>query len=270
MTLNSGATPLCCVCFCLEADVRQPRIKRQLIAISGHSEPWLCVKAGSATQKALCGPDMSNSRKHKAILGLVAGTALFCGLFLWRGIDTVFGLLDEAGIALVLICLFSPPEQMLAAEAWRSQFPPSCRPGRTRTLLASGMGSAVKTLLPVATIGGEIAKARILILWSHPGAETAGAMTVDKTIQAIAVLIWGLVGAVFLVFFVGESGAVAGILVGAGFLILGIAGFIAVQIKGGFSLIAEKVGVQAGKDAGEVIAQGAEAFASRVEAEDVR
>jgi len=203
---------------------------------------------------------MSSFRKNKAILGLFAGAALLCGLFLWQGIDTVGRLLSEAGISLVLVCLFSLPEQMLAAEAWRSLFPQSIRPGRMRTLLASWMGAAVNTLLPVATIGGEIVKARILILWSHPGAETMAAITVDKTIQAIAALVWGLVGAVFLFFVVGESGAVTGVLIGAGFLALGIAGFIAVQIKGGFSSIAEKIAGRADKNAGEVIIQGAEAM----------
>jgi len=203
---------------------------------------------------------MSVSLKNKAIIGLFAGAALLCGLFLWRGIDSVGGLLTEAGIALVLVCLFSAPEQILAAEAWRYLFPQSSKPDRTRTLLASWMGSAVNTLLPVASIGGEIVKARILILWSHPGEETMAAITVDKTIQAIAVLVWGLIGAGFLVFMVGQTSAATGVLIGAGFLVLGIAGFIAVQIKGGFSSIAEKMAGRADKNAGEVIVQGAEAM----------
>ncbi len=211
-------------------------------------------------RKALCDPDMSKSRNNKAVLGLFGGATILCGLFLWRGMDTVGHLLAEAGVALVLVCLFSLPEQMLAAEAWRSLFPPALRPARGRTLLASWMGSAVNTLLPVATIGGEIAKARVLILWSQPAAETIASMTVDKTVQAIAVLIWGLVGAAFLAFSVGPSGILGGVLVGAALLALGVAGFIAVQIKGGFSLIAEKVAVRVGRSADGTVVQGAEAM----------
>ncbi|MDA0656708.1 MAG: lysylphosphatidylglycerol synthase domain-containing protein, partial [Proteobacteria bacterium] len=175
-------------------------------------------------------------------------------------IDAVGGLLSEAGIGLILVCLFAPFEQLLAAEAWRALFPPGSRPRRMQTLLASWMGSAVNTLLPVATIGGEIAKARILILWKYAGAQTAAATTVDKTIQAIAVLLWGLIGGAFLVFFVGQTGAVIGFLIGAVFLVIGIAGFIAIQLKGGFSLIAEKLAGWVDKEFGQALMQGVGAF----------
>jgi len=111
--------------------------------------------------------------------------------------------------------------------------------------LASWMGSAVNTLIPVATIGGEIVKARVLILWSHPGAETAAAMIVDKTVQAVAVLLWGLIGAAILVAVVGASEIALGVLVGAAVLSAGIAGFIAVQVTGGFSAVARSVAVDA-------------------------
>jgi putative membrane protein len=201
---------------------------------------------------------MERSRKNQAIIGLVAGAALLVGLFLWRGVDAVGTLLGEAGFALILVCLFSPPEQMLAAESWRCLFPPSLRPGRMQTLLASWMGSAVNTLLPVATIGGEIAKARVLILWAHPGPETLAAMTVDKTMQAIAVLVWGLVGAVFLAFFVGQPEAAGGVLIGAAVLALGIAGFIVVQIMGGVSLAAEKAAGWTSQEIGQAIVRDAE------------
>ena len=55
----------------------------------------------------------------------------------------------------MLVCLFSPVEQWLASEGWRVLFPRGRRPTTMRTFLASWMGSAVNTLLPVATIGGE-------------------------------------------------------------------------------------------------------------------
>lgn len=201
---------------------------------------------------------MNVSPKEKAVFGLAAGAALLCALFLWRGIETVAGFLAEAGIALSLVCLFSPPAQLMSAEAWRTLFPPAVRPRRARSLLASWTGSAVNNMLPVATIGGEIVKARILILWSHPSAETIAATTVDKTLQAIALLLWGLVGTAFLAFLFGETSVVTGILIGAGFLVLGIAGFIAIQIKGRIPLMAERSIGQRGSFGGAV-AQGAEA-----------
>lgn len=184
---------------------------------------------------------MSASRRLHAWIGFAVGVGLLAALFAWRGIDTVADLLLAAGAAVLLVCLFEPLAQAMAAESWRCLFPKDARPGRWRTFLASWMGSAVNTLLPVATIGGEIVKARVLILWSHPGPVTAAAMTVDKTVQAIAVVLWGLIGAAILVAVVGGSDVVLGVLAGALLLIVGIAGFIAVQVKGGFSAIARRI-----------------------------
>ncbi|MFQ5764576.1 MAG: lysylphosphatidylglycerol synthase domain-containing protein [Rhodospirillales bacterium] len=126
--------------------------------------------------------------------------------------------------------------------------------------MASWMGTAVNTLLPVATIGGEIAKARVLALWSHPAAEAAATMTVDKTVQAIVVLLWGLVGTAFLAFLVEDRTAVFGILAGAGLLALGIAGFIAVQVKGGFSFLAGRFAEFTGSRAAAGLVDDAEAM----------
>ncbi len=184
---------------------------------------------------------MSASRRLHAGIGFAVGIGLLTALFAWRGIDTVADLLLQAGAAILLVCLFDPLAQALSAESWRCLFPPALRPGRWRILAASWMGSAVNSLLPVATIGGEIVKARVLILWSHPGAETAAAMTVDKTVQAIAVVLWGLIGAAVLVAVVGESEIAVGVLVGAALLTGGIAGYILVQVRGGFSAIARRI-----------------------------
>jgi putative membrane protein len=184
---------------------------------------------------------MTAPRRLQAAIGFAVGIALLTAIFAWRGIDTVAELLLQAGVAILLVCLFDPPAQYLSAESWRSLFPPETRPRRWRNFVASWIGSAVNLLLPVATIGGEIVKARVLILWSHPGAVTAAAMTVDKTVQAIAVVLWGLIGAAILVAVVGGTAVAFGILVGAAVLTAGIAGFIAVQVRGGFSAIARKI-----------------------------
>ena len=196
----------------------------------------------------------------RAALGLAVGVGLLTAMFAWRGIDAVAGLLLEAGAAMLLVCLFDPPAQLLSAESWRSLFPKDSRPLRRRIFPASWMGSAVNSLLPVATIGGEIVKARVLILWSHPGTVTAAAMTVDKTVQAIAVVLWGLIGAAILVAAVGGSDIALGILAGAALLIVGIAGFIAVQVKGGFSAMARKIARFIDADGDLALVENAEAM----------
>jgi len=203
--------------------------------------------------------------KTKTVIGLGVGLAILFALFAWQGVDIVAGIIANAGFVLLLVCPFAIPDQFLSAESWRVLFSPSSRPPRLQTLLASWMGSAVNTLLPVATIGGELVKARVLVLWSHSGPETTAAMTADKTVQAIAVLLWGLVGTVFLVAYVGTSGVVIGILIGSGLLTIGIIGFVFVQLKGGVSKIADKIASLTGSDRSANLVSSATAFEESIQ-----
>jgi putative membrane protein len=176
--------------------------------------------------------------KTKSLIGLVVGLAAICALVAWQGVETVVGLLAEAGWGVLLVCLFAVPDQLLSAEAWRRLFPGERRPPVRQAVLASWMGSAVNTLLPVASIGGEVIKARVLTLWSHAGADTVSATIVDKTAQAIVVLVSALVGIALLATVSPDRGVVVGALVGAALLAVGIGGFIAVQVRGSFSFLA--------------------------------
>src|SRR5918996_3351452 len=127
-------------------------------------------------------------------LGLFVGLAFVGVLLAWQGIEQVAGVLATAGWSLLLVCLLAPPEALLASEAWRQLFPRGRKPGIWRTLYASWMGFAVNTLLPVATIGGEVVKARVLTIWGSPVRDPVSTAIVDKTVQAIVILVWGLVG----------------------------------------------------------------------------
>ena len=176
--------------------------------------------------------------KTAPLIGLLAGLAAVGLLVAWQGVDTVAGLLGEAGWGVLLVCFFTVPDQAAGAEAWRRLFPPGRRPRFARALLASWMGSAVNTLLPVASIGGEVVKARLLTLWSHAGTDAASTTIVDKTVQAIVVLLWALVGIAMLVALAPSPAVVTGALAGAALLALGIGGFIAVQLLGSFSFLA--------------------------------
>ncbi len=127
-------------------------------------------------------------------LALLTGLAVIGGLVLWSGAGQIIAILMTAGPGLLLIALLAPPEAVAMSEAWRQLFPFERKPAFWLTLRASWMGMAVNTLLPVATMGGEVVKARILILSGTSLNDAAAATLVDKTVQAIATLIWGLFG----------------------------------------------------------------------------
>jgi putative membrane protein len=174
----------------------------------------------------------------KSVIGLIVGLALVSLIVAWQGAAAVGGMLAEAGWAMLLVALFAPFDQALGAEAWRRLFPPGRRPPVLQALWASCMGSAVNTLLPVASIGGEVAKARILVHWSHSAIDAVSTMVVDKTVQAITVLAWALAGIAALAAVVEDTRVVWGAAAGAALLVAGIAGFVAMQLAGSFSFFA--------------------------------
>lgn len=181
--------------------------------------------------------DTATKRLMPPAVGLLFGMAMVVGLMLWSGIGQVLAILSTAGAGLLLIVLIAPPELVAASEAWRRLFPKGRMPAFWIALRASWMGMAVNTLLPVGTIGGEIVKARLLVHSDCSLSDTAAATLVDKTVQAIATLIWGIAGLLFLSWLTEEAGLLRAGLIGAGLLAMGIGSFIAIQVSGGVSYL---------------------------------
>ena len=171
-------------------------------------------------------------------IGLLVGLVLIAGLLVWSGIGQVMTILATAGGSLLLVVLLAPPEIFLGSEAWRRLFSPQHRPSSWQAFRASWMGVSVNTLLPVATVGGEVVKARMLTLAGTPLAEAAAATIVDKTVQAIVTLLWGVVGLLVLARLTPDQGFLMAGLIGSGLLAVGISGFIAVQLSGSFAFLA--------------------------------
>ncbi|MGH1479357.1 MAG: lysylphosphatidylglycerol synthase domain-containing protein [Geminicoccales bacterium] len=177
--------------------------------------------------------------KSVSIIGLIVGLFLTVGLLVWSDIGQVLQSLSTAGFGLLLVFFLAPPEAMLSAEAWRRLFPDERRPAYWQTLRASWMGAAVNALLPVATIGGEMVKARVLMLGKMPGNDVVAATIVDKTVQAIVILVWGLIGLLVLACLAPDENLLWGGLISASLFGFGIAGFIWAQLAGSFSFLAK-------------------------------
>jgi putative membrane protein len=126
--------------------------------------------------------------------GLALGLVLFITLLIWQGVLEVIQLLLTSGWSLLWLSLIWLPSFIPATQGWRVLFQVDKRPGFIPSFLAMWLGRAVNNLLPVATIGGEIAKARIISLHGVKGIDAAASVMVDKVIQAISVAIWGFIG----------------------------------------------------------------------------
>ena len=166
--------------------------------------------------------------------GVVAGLGLVLlfGLLAWQGFSDVAQLLLASGWNLLLLPLVWFPTLILATQGWRQLFRPAERPPFSDSLLAQWMGRAVNNLLPVATIGGEVVKARLLILWGAGGVPAAASVMVDKVVQALALAGWALVGALLLLLLPEDNGLFPYIFGGIVLLLCGAGIFVFLQRLG--------------------------------------
>src|SRR5690606_27699248 len=160
-----------------------------------------------------------------AWLGLLAGLGAIVFLVAWNGVDTGGHAIASGGWALLLLSFYVGFDLAGGPVSWRLRFLRARTPGLSHALVASGRGSAVNSLLPVASVGGEVVRGRQVMRQGRPGPEAAASVIVDKTVQALTVLIWGLVGLALLIGHTGDRQVIAGAAVGFALFASGVAGF---------------------------------------------
>lgn len=180
---------------------------------------------------------MARRMNRLSIAGLFFGLFLLVALVVAQGFQELLGLLGEAGLVLLWLPVVWCPALLMTAEAWRPLFPVGQRPVFLHLLMASWVGRAVNTLLPVAHVGGEVAKARLITLWGGQASNAAAAVVVDKTVQVLAVLLWGVLGVSILFARQANDALAWALLLAFGVLALGAGGFFLVQKLGIFSLL---------------------------------
>ncbi|MGB0683863.1 MAG: lysylphosphatidylglycerol synthase domain-containing protein [Magnetovibrionaceae bacterium] len=177
--------------------------------------------------------------KRVAIILFLVGLAGAIALILWQGAEAVFASLAAGGLGLFgMIPLFVPP-LLAAVLGWWLLFPVDCRPGFGTAFYAGWLGQAMNSLLPVAQVGGEIVKARIVAGKGLPGAIAGAASVVDKTAQAIAQMLSALIGMALLSVIAKAQGQMLLAMAAATVIICAlIYGFYRVQKAGLFPLLA--------------------------------
>ncbi len=154
------------------------------------------------------------------------------GLIAWQGLGEVSDLILGSGWPILLVPLAWGPTVFLGTLSWQLLFDPEREPRYWQLFMALWMGRSINTLLPVASIGGEIVKARMLILWGYPKTDASASVVVDKTVQVFGTIIWGLIGVILLVHYSVEQDLIAAALTGFAVLGAGVAGFVMIQKVG--------------------------------------
>lgn len=190
--------------------------------------------------------------KRAALLLLMAGLAAAIALIAWQGVEAVLQSLTVGGWGLLgMIPLYAPP-LLAGVLAWWVVFPPDKRPRFGTVLHAGWIAQAVNGLLPVAQVGGEIVKARLVTRDGVPGAVAGAASVVDKTAQAVAQALAALVGIGLLAMVAGSKGQVLPAMIAAtAILAILIYAFYRVQKAGLFPLLARFARLLAGLAKGE-------------------
>jgi len=200
---------------------------------------------------------LNNFMRTLPIFGLILGLLIFVILILWQGIGDIFDLLVSSGWELLTLPIVWFPCLIAASISWRMLFPKQHTPKFTAVFKALWIGRAINTLLPVATIGGEIAKARLITLWGTSGVDTSASVLVDKTVQAMAVAVWAFTGTLLLIYLALDDELAIAAMLGVTALAGGLLGFILVQHAGIVGFMAMVVGKFVSSDGWEEITNNA-------------
>jgi putative membrane protein len=132
--------------------------------------------------------------KAASWLGLAIGLAIVVVLVAWQGAATVAHLLASTDWKLVLVAVFAVPQLLLSTASWRLLFPPEGAPRFALALLALWIGYSINLMLPVASIGGDIVRARLVASWSGRPRDAVASVVVDKTVLVATLPVLGVIG----------------------------------------------------------------------------
>ncbi|TVR98219.1 MAG: TIGR00374 family protein [Rhodospirillales bacterium] len=185
-------------------------------------------------------------RSSKAKLAVAAtfllGLGVAIALIVWSGADAVLTTLAAGGWGLVGIVPYYLIPLAAAALSWRLLFPPDAVPHFRVLLQATWIGLAINWLLPVAQLGGEVVKARLVMGRHSRTAPAVASVVVDQTLQIASQVVYALAGVVLLLVLVAGQGAFSMAALGFALLLaIGLYAFYRVQRLGMFGVLARAV-----------------------------
>ncbi|MFY7960573.1 MAG: lysylphosphatidylglycerol synthase domain-containing protein [Elsteraceae bacterium] len=161
-------------------------------------------------------------------LGTLFGLALAIALIALNDAGEIMRVVGELGWALIPITAVRAMIIVTCALAWAALLPDlrhlAWRVWTTLRFVREG----INVLLPVATVGGEIAGARLLTFWGVAAGVAGAGILVDLLIQAVCQALFALTGALLLLRVSGAELVADYVLAGLGLSALGLGGFFIV------------------------------------------
>ena len=144
-------------------------------------------------------------------------TWLTSSMIAHSGAGEVANAMLVVGWWLLPIAAYHIVPMFFSALSWRELLPPASRPAVPDVTWIRWIRESINSLLPVASIGGDIAGARLAHLRGVPGTQAAASMVVDTTVGAVTQLVFVITGVALLALRPAGHGAfevVAGVVVG--------------------------------------------------------
>jgi putative membrane protein len=145
------------------------------------------------------------------------------------------------GWGLIPITLFHIVPFSLSALSWRELLPPASRPNTGTIIRIRWIRESINSLLPVASIGGDVASMRLVHLGGVPSAQAASSVVVDTTLGVVTQLIFVLSGVGLLLMRSTDRTSLLvarTVLIAMGVLFLAITAFVFFQHRGLFAAFA--------------------------------
>jgi putative membrane protein len=180
---------------------------------------------------------MKTQVRKNAYLLFLGGMALFTILIGTYGFGEVAAALAVAGWGLLWVTLFHLVPLIVDSLGWKSLLSSEYRPSFTVMVWARWIGESINGLLPAAQVGGDLAKARLIMQRGVPGPISGASVVIGLTIGLLTQIIFTLMGAGLLLSS-GAHEAVSIVFVGAGVMFLVVTGFYLLQRSGMFSRLA--------------------------------
>ena len=132
------------------------------------------------------------------LLGLPLGVAVVVWLVLQSDPAALFGVFPRIGWGFVAIIAARAATVVIDCGAWRCLLPRRGRPSFATLLPLRWIAESINTTLPVAQIGGEIVRARLLQRRLDSPAQGAASVAVDFCLSLLGQILFTLLGFVLL------------------------------------------------------------------------
>lgn len=138
--------------------------------------------------------------KHRALIGLAIGLAIFVAVMATHDLARVFGALAGAGWQLAWVLIWRILSIGASAAGWRQLFPQPARPGYLLLVLGRWIAESINHLLPALQVGGDVVRARLAYLSGRhrglalPGTLAAAVQVIDISCALTAQVVLVTIG----------------------------------------------------------------------------